>query len=270
MAVLHNVKRLVVKVGTSSLTYETGKLNLRRMRKLATVLSDIVNSGIQVALVTSGAIGVGVGKLGLPEKPADMPGRQAAAAVGQCELMFLYDKMFSEYSHTVGQILITKSDVEHEERRANLVATFENLFCFGALPVINENDSIATEEIVYGDNDSLSAIVARLIRADALVILTDTDGLYSHDPTEDPDANLIGVVEEITEDLYRIAGGHGSRFSTGGMVTKLDAAKIATEAGIDTVILNGSDPEDLYKLLDGRQIGTLFVGKNKRGRSDVL
>lgn len=261
MAVLHHVKRLVVKVGTSSLTYETGKLNLRRMRRLATVLSDIINSGIQVALVTSGAIGVGAGKMGLSERPADTPGRQAAAAVGQCELMFLYDKMFAEYSHIVGQILITKSDVENEERRANLIATFENLFRFGALPVINENDSIATEEIVYGDNDSLSAIVAKLIQADALVILTDTDGLYSDNPTDNPDANLIGVVEEITEDLYRIAGGHGSRFSTGGMVTKLDAARIATEAGIDTVIMNGSNPEDLYKLLDGRQTGTLFVGK---------
>lgn len=261
MAILHHVKRLVVKVGTSSLTYETGKLNLRRMRRLATVLSDIINSGIQVALVTSGAIGVGAGKMGLSERPADTPGRQAAAAVGQCELMFLYDKMFAEYSHIVGQILITKSDVENEERRANLIATFENLFRFGALPVINENDSIATEEIVYGDNDSLSAIVAKLIQADALVILTDTDGLYSDNPTDNPDANLIGVVEEITEDLYRIAGGHGSRFSTGGMVTKLDAARIATEAGIDTVIMNGSNPEDLYKLLDGRQTGTLFVGK---------
>ncbi len=269
MAVLHNVRRLVVKVGTSSLTYETGKLNLRRMRKLVTVLSDIVNSGIQVALVTSGAIGVGVGKLGLSERPADTPGRQAAAAVGQCELMFIYDKMFAEYSHTVGQILITKSDVENGERRTNLIATFENLFRFGALPVINENDSIATEEIVYGDNDSLSAIVAKLIQADALLILTDTDGLYNDNPTENPDANLIGVVEEITEDLYRIAGGHGSRFSTGGMVTKLDAAKIATDAGIDTVIMNGSNPEDLYKLLDGRQIGTLFVGKNRR-RSGAL
>ena len=190
MAVLKQVKRLVVKVGTSTLTYDTGRTNIRRMHKLVSVLSDIVNSGIEVALVTSGAIGVGVGKLGLPARPEDTPGRQAAATVGQCELMFMYDKLFAEYGHTVGQMLITKSDVDNPERRQNLINAFEKIFEFGAIPIINENDSVAVEEIVYGDNDSLSAIVAALIGADALVILTDIDGLYDANPTENEDARL--------------------------------------------------------------------------------
>lgn len=261
MATLSNVKRIVVKVGTSTLTYDTGKTNIRRMHKLVSVLSDIVNSGIEVALVTSGAIGVGVSRLGLKEKPQDTPGRQAAATVGQCELMFMYDKLFSEYGHTVGQLLITKSDVENDERRENLINAFGKLFEYGAIPVINENDSVAVDEIVYGDNDSLSAIVAKLIDADALIILTDIDGLYDANPIENEDAKLIPVVNEITDELFRIAGGHGSRFSTGGMYTKLHAAKLAAEKGIDTIVMNGSAPEDIYKALDGKQIGTFFVGK---------
>ncbi len=262
MAVLKNVKRIVVKVGTSTLTYSTGKTNIRRMHKLVSVLSDIVNSGIEVALVTSGAIGVGVGKLGLKEKPADLPGRQAAATIGQCELMFMYDKLFGEYGHTVGQLLITKSDVENDERRANLINTFNKLFDFGAIPVINENDSVAIEEIVYGDNDSLSAIVAKLINADALIILTDIDGLYDANPTENEDAKLIPVVSEINEDLYSIAGGRGSTLGTGGMVTKLHAAEIAMNAGIDTIVMNGENPTEIYKALDGKQVGTFFMGKD--------
>lgn len=262
MAVLKDVKRLVVKVGTSTLTYGTGKTNIRRMHKLVSVLSDIVNSGIEVALVTSGAIGVGAGKLGLSKKPDDTPGRQAAATIGQCELMFMYDKLFAEYGHTVGQLLITKSDVENEERRQNLVNTFDRLFDFGAIPVINENDSVAVEEIVYGDNDSLSAIVARLICADALIILTDIDGLYDANPNEDENARLIPVVTEINDELFEIAGGCGSKFSTGGMVTKLHAAQIAMDAGIDTIVMNGENPTEIYKALDGKQVGTFFVGKD--------
>ncbi len=258
MAVLKDVKRLVVKVGTSTLAYSTGKANIRRMHKLVSVLSDIVNSGVEVALVTSGAIGIGVGKLGLPQKPADTPGRQAAATIGQCELMFMYDKFFSEYGHTVGQLLITKSDVENDERRQNLVNTFNKLFDFGAIPVINENDSIAVEELVYGDNDSLSAIVAKLVNADALIILTDIDGLYDSNPNENEDAKLISVVNEINEDLYKIAGGRGSTLGTGGMVTKLHAAQIAMDAGIDTIVMNGEDPTNIYKALDGKQVGTFF------------
>ncbi len=258
MAVLKNVKRIVVKVGTSTLAHHTGKANIRRMHKLVSVLSDVVNSGIEVALVTSGAIGIGVGKLGLKEKPSDTPSRQAAATIGQCELMFMYDKLFSEYGHTVGQLLITKSDVEDEERCQNLVNTFNKLFDFGAIPVINENDSIAVEELVYGDNDSLSAIVARLINADALIILTDIDGLYDSNPNENEDAKLIPLVTEINEELYKIAGGRGSTLGTGGMVTKLHAAEIAMSAGIDTIIMNGEDPTNIYKALDNKQIGTFF------------
>ena len=261
MAVLKDVKRLVVKVGTSTLTYDTGKTNIRRMHKLVSVLSDIVNSGIEVALVTSGAIGVGVGKLGLKERPSDISGRQAAATVGQCELMFMYDKLFGEYGHTVGQLLITKSDVDSEERRKNLVNTFEKLFDYGAVPIVNENDSVAVDEIVYGDNDSLSAIVAKLVNADALIILTDIDGLYDDNPNENEDAKLISQVDEITDELIAVAGGHGSRFSTGGMVTKLHAAQIAMDAGIDTIVMNGAAPESIYKALDGKQIGTSFTGK---------
>lgn len=261
MAVLKDVKRLVVKVGTSTLTYDTGKTNIRRMHKLVSVLSDIVNSGIEVALVTSGAIGVGVGKLGLKERPSDISGRQAAATVGQCELMFMYDKLFGEYGHTVGQLLITKSDVDSEERRKNLVNTFEKLFDYGAVPIVNENDSVAVDEIVYGDNDSLSAIVAKLVNADVLIILTDIDGLYDDNPNENEDAKLISQVDEITDELIAVAGGHGSRFSTGGMVTKLHAAQIAMDAGIDTIVMNGATPESIYKALDGKQIGTFFTGK---------
>ncbi len=261
MAVLKDVKRLVVKVGTSTLTYDTGKTNIRRMHKLVSVLSDIVNSGIEVALVTSGAIGVGVGKLGLKERPSGISGRQAAATVGQCELMFMYDKLFGEYGHTVGQLLITKSDVDSEERRKNLVNTFEKLFDYGAVPIVNENDSVAVDEIVYGDNDSLSAIVAKLVNADALIILTDIDGLYDDNPNENEDAKLISQVDEITDELIAVAGGHGSRFSTGGMVTKLHAAQIAMDAGIDTIVMNGAAPESIYKALDGKQIGTFFTGK---------
>jgi glutamate 5-kinase len=261
VAVLKDVKRLVVKVGTSTLTYDTGKTNIRRMHKLVSVLSDIVNSGIEVALVTSGAIGVGVGKLGLKERPSDISGRQAAATVGQCELMFMYDKLFGEYGHTVGQLLITKSDVDSEERRKNLVNTFDKLFDYGAVPIVNENDSVAVDEIVYGDNDSLSAIVAKLVNADALIILTDIDGLYDDNPNENEDAKLISQVDEITDELIAVAGGHGSRFSTGGMVTKLHAAQIAMDAGIDTIVMNGAAPESIYKALDGKQIGTFFTGK---------
>ena len=261
MAVLKDVKRLVVKVGTSTLTYDTGKTNIRRMHKLVSVLSDIVNSGIEVALVTSGAIGVGVGKLGLKERPSDISGRQAAATVGQCELMFMYDKLFGEYGHTVGQLLITKSDVDSEERRKNLVNTFEKLFDYGAGPIVNEDGSVAVDEIVYGDNDSLSAIVAKLVNADALIILTDIDGLYDDNPNKNEDAKLISQVDEITDELIAVAGGHGSRFSTGGMVTKLHAAQIAMDAGIDTIVMNGAAPESIYKALDGKQIGTFFTGK---------
>lgn len=252
------VKRMVVKVGTSSLTYDTGKLNIRRIRKLAEVISDLQNSGVQVTLVSSGAIGVGASKLGLKSRPQDTPGRQAAATVGQCELMFMYDKVFSEYGHTVGQLLITRSDVENDERRENLSNCFEKLFEYSAIPIINENDSVAVEEIVYGDNDNLSAQVAKLVHADTLVILSDIDGFFSANPAEDENAVLIPVVEKIDDTLLHMAGPSVSHLGTGGMATKLGAAKLATENGIDTIIMNGSNPEDIYRLLDGRQVGTHF------------
>lgn len=258
---IKDAQRIVVKVGTSTLTYDTGKVNLRRMDKLAQVISDLRNSGIEVALVTSAAIAVGVGKLGLPARPKDIPSRQAVATVGQCELMFMYDKLFSEYGNTIGQLLITRSDFESDERRANLSNSFEKLFEFGAIPFINEHDSIAVEEIVFGDNDTLSAMVAKLVNADALIILSDIDGLYSGNPREDENAYLIPVVEEISDELMAIAGTKGSTRGTGGMVTKLHAAQIAMDAGIDTVVMNGAQPEDIYRLLDGRQTGTYFKAK---------
>ena len=206
-----DIKRIVVKVGTSTLTYDTGKINLRRMSKLAQVLSDLKNAGIEIALVTSGAIGVGVGKLGLKERPQDTPGRQAAATVGQCELMFLYDKFFGEYGNITGQLLVTKDDFEDKERHRNLHNSFMKLFEYGAIPVINENDSVAVDEIVFGDNDSLSAHVAKIVDADTLIILTDIDGLFSANPREDENAVLIHCVDEITDDILALAGGDCNR-----------------------------------------------------------
>lgn len=256
-----DLKTIVIKVGTSTLTYETGKMNIRRMVKLCSVLADIHNSGVDVVLVTSGAIGVGVGKLGLKQRPKDIPGRQAAATVGQCELMFMYDKFFAEYGKKTGQLLITKSDIENETRKINLINTFEKLFEYEAIPIVNENDSVATEEIVYGDNDSLSAIVAKLVKADALVILTDIDGLYDSNPKENDEAMLIPLVKKIDDDILNLCGGAGSNRGTGGMLTKVHAAQIATSAGIPTVVMNGEAPQDIYKLIDGRRVGTLFLGQ---------
>ena len=256
---IKDAKRIVIKVGTSTLTYETGKINIRRMVKLCSVLADLHNSGREIVLVTSGAIGVGVGKLGLKQRPKDIPGRQAAATVGQCELMFMYDKFFGENGVKTGQLLITKSDIENEVRRQNLENTFEKLFEYGAVPIVNENDSVATEEIVYGDNDSLSAIVACLIHADALVILSDIDGLFDDNPTENPDARLIPVVNEINEEILSLCGGAGSDRGTGGMITKIHAAEIAKKSDIPTVIMNGTAPQDIYKIIDGHSVGTLFT-----------
>ena len=252
-------KRLVFKVGTSTLTHETGKLNLRRMRDLARVLSDLKNAGREIVLVSSGAIGVGVGKLKLERRPHDIGGRQACAAVGQCELMYIYDKLFSEYGHVTAQVLLTRDCVDDRLRRMNIENAFERLLDMGALPIINENDTVAVEEIVFGDNDTLSALVAREVRADALIILTDIDGLHERNPREDPTAPLIHVVEAITSHTREIAGGTGSSRGTGGMITKIEAADIATRQGITTAIIDGSDPEDIYRLLDGEEIGTVFL-----------
>ena len=253
--------RIVVKVGTSTLTYSTGRLNIRRVEALCRVLSDLKNAGNEIVLVSSGAIGMGVGKLGFAERPRDMPSKQACAAVGQCELMYVYDKLFSEYNHTAAQILLTAQDLRDEKRHENFTNTILRLLQLGALPVINENDTVSTEEIAFGDNDTLGALSAVSVGADLLIILTDIDGLYTADPRRSPDAALIPEVRELTPDILASAGGQGSALSSGGMATKLTAARLCMEAGIDTLIVNGSRPEILYEAADGKQVGTRFIGK---------
>ena len=253
--------RIVVKVGTSTLAHPTGRLNIRHVEELVKVLSDLKNAGHEVILVSSGAIGMGVGKLNLPGRPADMPTKQAAAAVGQCELMYTYDKLFSQYNHTVAQILLTGEDVDHDDRRSNFENTMFRLLELGALPIINENDTVTTAEIKVGDNDTLSAIVACCVKADLLVLLSDIEGLYTADPRQDPDAQLIAVVEEVTPAIEALAGGKGSELATGGMATKLRAAKMVAAVGCDMIITNGDKPECLYDIAEGKPVGTRFLGK---------
>ena len=252
--------RVVVKVGTSTLAHPTGRLNIRHVEELVKVLSDLKNAGHEVVLVSSGAIGMGVGKLNLPGKPSDMPTKQAAAAVGQCERMYTYDKLFAQYNHTVAQILLTGEDIDHADRRQNFENTIYRLLELGALPVINENDTVATAEIKVGDNDTLGGIVACTVKADLLVLLSDIEGLYTADPRKDPNATLVPVVEEVTPDIEALGGGVGSGLGTGGMATKLRAAKIAMDAGIDMIITNGERPEVLYEIFDGKPVGTRFLG----------
>ena len=258
--------RIVVKVGTSTLTNEMGKSDLRSFDRLACVLSDIQNMGYEVILVSSGAIAVGTNKLNMKERPSSMRMKQAAAAVGQCSMMFLYDKFFNDYDKTISQILLNTEDIEQEEKKENLINTFNALLEMDIIPVVNENDSVSYTEIesedrLFGDNDMLSAVVAVLCRAKQLVILSDINGLYDADPRLYPNANLISRIEEIDETIYVLAGGAGSRRGTGGMKTKLQAAALATAQGIDTVITNGKAPEALYEIVRGNKVGTLFVGK---------
>lgn len=255
--------RVVIKVGTSTLAHVTGRLNIRRMETLCKVLSDLKNMGHEVILVSSGAIGMGVGKLSLQKRPVDIPGKQAAAAVGQCELMYTYDKLFTEYNHTVAQILLTAADLQDEKRHHHFCNTLNRLLELGVLPIINENDSVATEEIVIGDNDSLGAFVAVSAKADLLVLLSDIDGLYTADPRLDPNAELVPEVFELTDEILALAGGKGSELGTGGMTTKLHAAQIVTEEGIDMLLTNGADPNILYEIMDGKQVGTMFYGKKE-------
>ena len=250
--------RIVIKIGTSTLTHGSGHLNIRRVEGLCKVISDIKNSGHEVILVSSGAIGMGVGKLGLRCRPTDIPTKQAAAAVGQCELMYTYDKLFGEYHHAVAQLLITGDDVENEKRHSNFSNTLNRLLELGALPIINENDTVSTDEIVIGDNDTLAAIVAQSVSADLLVLLSDIDGLYTADPHTDPNAQLIPTIHEISDEILALAGGSGTSLGTGGMVTKLQAAKICMSCGCAMVITNGNDPNHLYDILDGKPIGTTF------------
>ena len=255
--------RIVIKIGTSTLAHPTGHLNIRRVEQLCKIMSDIKNAGHELILVSSGAIGMGVGKLGLRERPKDIPSKQAAAAVGQCELMYTYDKLFSEYHHTVAQLLITGDDTTNDTRRFNFTNTLNRLLELGALPIINENDTVATDEIVIGDNDTLAAIVARSVHADMLILLSDIDGLYDSDPHENPDARLIPVVERLDDHIRALAGGSGSSLGTGGMVTKLQAAQIATEAGCEMVIANGHHPAALYDIAAGQPAGTRFLAGRK-------
>ena len=252
--------RIVVKVGTSTLAHPTGRLNIQRMEKLCKVLSDLKNMGHEIILVSSGAIAMGFGKLNLSERPKDVPTKQASAAVGQCELMYIYDKLFTEYNHTVAQLLITAPDIEEGGvRKQNFHNTLARLLELGALPVINENDTISTEEFGIGDNDTLSAIVSATVSADLLILLSDIDGLYDSDPRRNPDAQLIETVPVIDAHILSLAGDKGSALATGGMVTKLHAAQIATAAGCEMVIANGEKPEVLYDIVDGRRAGTRFL-----------
>ena len=257
----HDV-RIVVKVGTSTLAHPTGRLNIQRMEKLCKVLSDLKNMGHEIILVSSGAIAMGFGKLNLSERPKDVPTKQASAAVGQCELMYIYDKLFTEYNHTVAQLLITAPDIEEGGvRKQNFHNTLARLLELGALPVINENDTISTEEFGIGDNDTLSAIVAVTIQADLLILLSDIDGLFDGDPRKNPDAKLIDTVEKIDEHIISLGGGSGSNLGTGGMATKLRAAQMATAAGCEMVIANGQSPEVLYDVAAGKRVGTRFLAK---------
>ena len=254
--------RIVVKVGTSTLAHPTGRLNIQRMEKLCKVLSDLKNMGHELMLVSSGAIAMGFGKLNLSERPKDVPTKQASAAVGQCELMYIYDKLFTEYNHTVAQLLITAPDIEEGGvRKQNFHNTLARLLELGALPVINENDTISTEEFGIGDNDTLSAIVAVTIQADLLILLSDIDGLFDGDPRKNPDAKLIDTVEKIDEHIISLGGGSGSNLGTGGMATKLRAAQMATAAGCEMVIANGQSPEVLYDVAAGKRVGTRFLAK---------
>lgn len=253
--------RVVIKIGTSTLAHQTGHLNIKRVEEICKVISDIKNAGNQVIMISSGAIGMGVGKLGLKERPTDIPTKQAAAAVGQCELMYIYDKLFSEYNHTVAQLLITGDDVENQERYQNFSNTLNRLIELNVIPIINENDTVSTKEIVIGDNDTLAAIVATSVKADLLILLSDIDGLYTSDPHKNKDAKLIPVVNKIDESIIALAGGIGSSLGTGGMQTKIHAAQMCFEAGCDMVITNGSKPMDIYDIIDGKSVGTKFTEK---------
>lgn len=264
---LKTAKRVVIKVGTSTLTYDTGKINFTRIDKLARVMADLLNQDKELVLVSSGAIGVGVGKLKLKEKPKTVREKQAVAAVGQCELMHIYSKFFAEYGHIVGQILLTRDVVEYNSGRQNVINTFETLIENGIIPVVNENDSVSIDEIefgdkrVFGDNDTLSAIVAELVKADLLIILSDIDGFYDCDPRKNTNAAIISVIDDISPEVESCAGGAGSKRGTGGMATKVSAAKLATAAGINMVIANGDTPEIIMDIMKGKDVGSLFVAK---------
>ncbi len=256
--------KIVIKVGTSTLTYQNGCVNIRRIETLCKIISDMMNAGNEVILVSSGAIAMGVGKLNLGERPSDIAGKQACAAIGQCELMYTYDKLFGEYNKTVAQILLTAPDLSCPDRHKKFENTVTRLLALGVLPIINENDTVATAEIEFGDNDTLAAEIAVSVGADLLVLLSDINGLYSADPHKDPTATLIPEVRTISSDILALAGGAGTKLGTGGMETKLRAAKIATEKGCDMIITNGAYPERLYAVIDGAPVGTRFFAKHNK------
>ncbi len=256
--------KTVVKVGTSTLTYDNGRINYRRIEALCKVLADLQNRGENIMLVSSGAIGVGMGKTGIVRRPTDTKKKQALAAIGQCELMFMYDKLFGEYNHSVAQILLTADAVETDKKRQNINNTIDELLDMGIIPIINENDTVAIDELEgnnFGDNDMLSAIVSRLVGANRLIILTDIDGLYNENPRTNPNAQKLDVVERINKSIFDMAAGSGSNRGTGGMITKLQAADYATKRGIEVFVINGSDPKTLYEVLDGKNVGTRFLAQ---------
>ena len=256
-------KRIVVKVGTSTLTHKTGRLNIRRVEQLVKTLADLYNAGHEVILVSSGAIGLGMGKLGLRERPKDTKGKQACAAVGQCELMYMYDNLFSNYSITVAQLLLTKY-ILLEDHRTNVENSLETLLSMGVIPVVNENDTVAIDELELevGENDSLAAIVATIAKADLFIMMSDIDGLFDKDPNSSDDAQMIPVVQEITDEIRGVAGGVTTNVGTGGMRTKIRAVEIAFESGIDVVLMNGKTPKKLYDLFEDKPVGTLFTKKD--------
>lgn len=255
--------RAVIKIGSSSLTYANGKINLRALERLVRVISDLRNRGIEIVLVSSGAVSLGFSKMGLSKRPSAMPIKQAAASVGQVELMFLYDKLFGEYGQIISQVLLTRDVVDDDIRHQNVINTFHTLFDYNCLPIVNENDTVSVEEFDFSDNDTLSAIVAGLVDADLLVLMSDIDGLYDSNPRKNPDAKLISRIEEIDDSVRALAGGKGTDRGTGGMVTKLSAAEYAMERGISMLIINAERPENLYDIFDGKKVGTLFTTKHK-------
>ena len=255
--------RIVIKVGTSTLAHSTGLLNIKRVEEMCKVISDLKNAGHEIVLVSSGAIGMGLGKVGITRRTDDISTLQAGAAIGQCELMYVYDKLFGEYNHTVAQILMTGAYVAIDDYGKNLNNTLFRLLEMGVIPIVNENDTVTTDEIVIGDNDTLGALIAERVKADMLIILSDIDGLYTSNPAVDPNAVRLEVIEEITDEIEALAGDKGSHLGTGGMITKIKAARMATENGIDMVIANGKDPEVLYDIVEGGGICTRFPAKKK-------
>ena len=253
-------KRIVIKIGTSSLTYDNGRTNLKRIGVLVRVISDLMNQDKEVILVSSGAIGIGVNTLKMDAKPSTVAGRQAVAAVGQCNLMQIYSQIFSDYGYNVGQLLLTRDILDREEMKHNTINTFNELLNLRIIPIVNENDSVAVDEIKFGDNDNLSYVVATLTKADLLVILTDIDGYYDKNP-DNPDAKLYHNVYDLSEEIEKAAGGAGSKLGTGGMLTKVHACRLAAEQGVNSIIVNGTDPRIVFDILEGKDIGTLFVAK---------